>query len=181
MNSIVENIVSVFDRATNAEVEDGLFWYPRANQIAREIADGDVSRGAGVIAALSPLMPWDRNVALARAAFDNGQAHGGLGRNVAKADAIIAGADPLDVLGGDKVRSFYANIVNPWGDAVTIDRHAYDIATGVKRGNDRPNIGKQVYREMSAAYIAAAERLSIFPLELQAVTWVTWRREHGIA
>ena len=176
---LIENITAVFDRATQDEVEDGLFWYPRAHQIAREIAP-TVEAGAGVIAALSPMMTWDRNIMLAREAFATGVAQGGLSKNVAKAQAIIDGADPLDVLGGDKVRTFYGNIVNPWGDGVTIDRHAYDIAVGKRHGNTRPGIGKKVYREFSTAYIQAALGLGVFPVELQAITWTVWRREIGV-
>ena len=78
------------------------------------------------------------------------------------------------------MRTFYGNIVNPWGEGVTIDRHAYDIAVGIRHGNTRPGIGKRVYREFSAAYIAAAHECGIFPLEMQAITWTVWRRENGI-
>jgi hypothetical protein len=40
-----------------------------------------------------------------------------------KALLIRGGASPLDVLGGDKVRSFYKNILNPADNVtVTIDR-----------------------------------------------------------
>lgn len=178
--NLIENITDVFNRASQSEVEDGLFWYPTAQQIASEIAAGDIERGAGVIAALSPMMPWDRNVMLARQAFETGIASGGLGANVRKAQAILDGAAPLDILGGDKVRTFYGNIVNPWGAGVTIDRHAYDIAVGIKHGDKRPGIGKGVYREFAAAYVEAAKSIGIFPLELQAITWTVWRREHGI-
>lgn len=176
---LIENIESVWNAATQDEVESGIMWYPTAHKIAREIAP-TLEAGAGVIAALSPLMPWDRNMYLARESFATGIAFGGLSKNVAKAQAIIDGAVPLEVLGGDKVRTFYGNIVNPWGDGVTIDRHAYDIAVGVKHGKVRPNIGKGVYREFSQAYIDAAAEIGILPLELQAVTWTTWRRIHGI-
>ena len=176
--NLIENITAVFDRANQSEVESGMFWYPTAHRIALE--SGSVERGAGIIAALSPMMPWDRNVELARDAFATDIAYGGLSKNVAKAQAIIDGANPLDVLGGDKVRTFYGNIVNPWGDGVTIDRHAYDIAVGIRHGNKRPGIGKKVYREFSAAYIQAAMGLGVFPAELQAITWTVWRREIGV-
>ena len=72
---------------------------------------------------------------LAAIAFDTGTlGNVGLKSNVDKALAILNGAAPLDILGGDKVRTFYGNIVNPWGEGVTIDRHAYDIVTGKQIG-----------------------------------------------
>ena len=55
--SLIENIIAVYNRAFEHEVIDGLFWYPTANQFAREISHGDIERGVGVIAALSPMMP----------------------------------------------------------------------------------------------------------------------------
>ena len=173
--NLIENITAVFDRASQSEVESGMFWYPTAHRIALE--SGSVERGAGIIAALSPMMPWDRNVMLAREAWGTGTAHGGLTANVAKAQSILEGANPLDVLGGDKVRTFYRNIVSPWGDGVTIDRHAYDIATNTVNGNGYRGIGKRVYAELSEAYVTTASMLGIFPTELQAITWVVWRRE----
>lgn len=178
---MIENIVSVFERATPAEVEAGINWYPTAHRIALEISNGDLERGAGVIAALSPMQKWDRNIELARIAFATGNVTGGLKRNCAKANAIVAGANPLDVLGGEKVLSFYANIVNPQGDAITIDRHAIDIALGrVHTDATRPSMSKGRYAEFFNAYLDAAKRCGVFPLELQAITWVTWRREKGI-
>src|SRR5690349_5596324 len=107
-----QNVLAVYRRATVEQVKDGIGWYPRARSIARDIASGDVERGAGVIAALSPMMPWDRNVALARKAFKDGVATGALTRNCDKATSIVNGAMPLDILGGDKVRAFFANIVD---------------------------------------------------------------------
>lgn len=169
------HILAVLADATDSQMAEGLAWYGDAHAIAAEA--GDVRIGAGVIAALSPLMSWERNVELARDAFRNGHAAGALSRNVAKADAILDGADPLTVLGGDKVRSFYLNILDPFDtEPVTVDRHAYDIATGDRNAeNDRPGIKGKRYRDLADLYRSAAAEAGIIPNQLQSITWTVWR------
>lgn len=177
----VENIIATARRATAAEIESGVTWYNQANEIAAEIAP-NLEAGAGVIAALSPRMPWDRNVSLARQAFINGVASGSLGSNVRKANSIIEGQNPENVLGGDKVRSFYANIVNPFGDDVTIDRHAFDIAMGYSTNDKARSVlsRKGVYEQLANMYREAGSILGLTGAQVQAITWVVWRREKGI-
>jgi hypothetical protein len=105
---------------------------------------------------------------------------------VRQADAILAGAHPLDVLQGPKVREFFrAIMLEP--DAVCIDRHAVDIARGRRGANSDPSILGRVgaYEKAQKAYRDAASILSralgapILPAQVQAVTWVQWRMEHG--
>src|SRR5690606_6619528 len=95
-------------------------------------------------------------------------------------DRILAGEDPLDVLKGDKVRSFYLNILGDT-DAVTVDRHAPELYLG-KRVADRarPSVGKRLYREASDASRTAAAQAprQPTPRDLQAITWLVWRRIH---
>lgn len=176
------NVLAVYTRATADEITNGTNWYQTAHDIATLIAP-TVEAGAGVIAALSPMMGWDRNVMLATKAFADGHASGALSRNVAKADAIMAGAAPLDVLGGKKVRSFYSNILDPAGTHVTIDRHAFDIVAGrVTTDKEKGTLSnKGVYEAHEAAYVEAGEILGLTGSQMQAITWVTWRREKGIA
>lgn len=178
--SLIENITRILTAATDTEIASGTAWYPNAHDFSLEIADGNLEMGAGVIAALSPRMPWGRNMTLAQQAFsDTGLTGGCLGANIVKAQRIIAGEDPLDVLGGDKVRSFYGNIIDPLSDNVTVDAHAFDIAHGMTFGKDRPNIGKIIYRELSDAYREVAAINDFAPGEVQAITWVSWRNLHN--
>ncbi len=179
----VENVLSVARRASAADIESGISWYNEAHDIAANISPIGTAAGAGVIAALSPRQGWNRNVMLARDAFVLGSAYGSLGHSIRKANAIIAGADPLDVLGGNKVRAFFDNILWPdHSDMVTIDRHAFDVAYGrstddvTRRMLDR----KGVYDAVSDMYRAAASDLGITAPQLQAITWTTWRRVKGI-
>lgn len=174
----VENILAVWEDATDAHHESGMRWYDFAHDFALDISGGDITRGAGVLAALSPNKAWDVNMRLAQRAFVDGVASGTLGNAVGKANAILAGSDPLDVLGnGLKTRNFYLNIARPsCPEAVTIDRHAYDIALGERNAeNKRVSLTPGRYAAFCDAYRVAAARLGILPLQLQAVTWEAWR------
>jgi hypothetical protein len=176
----VANVLKVYRSATDAQLAEGIRWYDDAHSLAVALDRDNVKRSAGVIAALSPMMPWGRNVALATRAYADGFASGCLKTSCAKADAILAGADPIDVVGkGDKVRNFYLNILNPSDPCggVTVDRHAFDIAVG--RVTDDATRGvisrKGVYDAFADVYREAARIAGIGSAQMQAVTWVVWR------
>lgn len=176
-----DNILSVFDSAALGDLASGMFWYADAHALANELSPGDVWRGAGVIAAFSPVCPWDRNVMLAREAFRTGNATGHTKAMCGQAQRILDGEHTLDVLNGDKVRAFASAIAtNGKSDVATIDRHAYDIAMGKVFADKERKIGRRVFREMSAAYNEAARLRSIETAEMQAVTWVVWRKMKGV-
>jgi hypothetical protein len=86
----------------------------------------------------------------------------------------------LKVLNGPKISAFFDNIMG--GDSVTIDGHARNIAYGerIQLKSDKANIGVKEYRTLAQAYRDVAENLNIKACDLQAITWVTWRRVHGI-
>lgn len=183
---LTENILSVYRRATPQNIVEGMAWYDDAHSFARTLDPKNPSRGAGVIAALSPMSGWDNNKNKARQLFtQEGDGTGiGMRRNVAKAIDIYNGADPLDILGGNKVRAFYATILDPTGDHnPVIDRHAFDIAMG----KQFPNKGrvalerKGEYDRFATAYREAAATIGIGPAQLQAITWVAWRESLGKA
>ena len=177
INSAARNIRKVLASASDAERESGMAWYRTAHEIAAEIAP-TAEIGAGVIAALSPQTSWDQNVVIARRIMSTGVLSGHTGANLRKAERIMAGEDPLDVLGGLKVRSFYRNILTPdVASTVTIDRHAFDIGLGLRTysGKDRVGITPKRYEALSAAYARVAGQNGMLPHELQAVTWEAWR------
>lgn len=168
-----DNILAVYRRATPADIMEGMSWYQNAHLIAREA--GNVAVGAGILSALSPRMPWSRNVALARQGFVAPLTGGALTRSIAAANAILGGANPLDILGGLKTRAFFDNILNPLtSDEITVDTHAIKIA-----GLDRDSVGKGLYRDIANGYREAADIVGIMPLEMQAVTWTVYRNEKG--
>ena len=190
----VQNIIKKYREATPELLKGGSEWYERAHDEAKKVGGGDVRKGAGVIAALSPLSDWNRNVAEAHEMRKTGTVRSALiPANVDKAHRILAGEDPHDVLGGHKVRSFFENIHDPSNKGpVTIDRHAYDIAmghpfvgTGRKStprgggGKMSPDIGlsaKNRYDHFVDSYHKAAQHLEVdVPNKAQAVSWVTHR------
>ena len=188
MEPNVENVLSVFEMATDKQIADGLNWYRSAQDFARELDPTNFSRAAGIIASLSPRCNWPRNKELAARVYADGIASGHTGDNCNKAMAIYTGADPLDVLGakpgsGQKTRNFYLNILDPENPIpVTIDGHAFDIAVGMQTGNKvRATLQRKGrYEKFADVYRTVAGQVGFRPLELQAITWVTWRNSIGI-
>ena len=193
----VDNIKAIYQLATLTEQQDGITWYPNALQIARNLADRYSIREAqaiGVIAALSPRNRWERNVQDADAiiaAFKAGGAEQAMltkvctfTSNKAKAVKILTATyadldDVLEILSGPKLREFASCIAGL--DDVCIDGHAFCIWAANRTGlADVPAIGVKLRREIKAAYQAAANELGITPSACQAITWVTWRRIHGV-
>lgn len=175
------NIMRTYRRATDSERVENAIWYRNARDIALELSPGDVWRGAGVLSALSPLKKWDLNVRIARQSFATGIAQGNIGQHNEKAQRILDGEYALDVLRGDKTRSFAEAIATGgMGSIATIDRHAHDIAMGRVFTDQTRKIGKRIYRDMAAAYSECAEYAGESVNGMQAITWVVWRREKGI-
>lgn len=177
----IENILTVLSEATAEEWAEGMGWYQAAHTFAVGLGrryNLSVEQAAGIIAALSPRLPWDRNMVYADRLCATGDApvmHG----NKAKALRILYGAAPMDVLSGPKVCAFYVNILQPdCLHTVTVDRHACDVATGDK-GDDasRQRIleRKGGYLAVVNAYRRAAALVNITPSQAQAITWVCWR------
>lgn len=192
----VSNVLAVYNGASAFALRSGLSWYLDAHNFARIVGGGrpeHIRRNAGIIAALSPMNEWENNKRKAaqlislrgRVSVARGQSNGiGLSTNVAKAIAIYNGRDPLDVLGGDKVRAFFSTILDPTGDFdPVIDRHAFDIAVGERTDEKRRGIlsRKGVYHEFAHVYREAAKIAGIGSAQMQAITWVAWKEALGIA
>ena len=183
----VANVLAVYNGASAHAMREGLSWYLDAHNVSRALASAHnltVAQVAGIIAALSPMNGWENNKRKAAQLISQGNGEGcGLRKNVAKAMAIFDGADPLDILKGDKVRAFYRTILDPFGDIdPVIDRHAFDIAVGERTDDKRRGIlgRKGVYEEFAHVYREAAMVAGIGAAQMQAVTWVAWREALGI-
>ena len=193
----IDNIKAIYQLATLTEKQDGITWYPQADQIAISLADRheiSEAQAIGVIAALSPRNRWERNVQDADsliAAFVAGGSEQAMltkvctfGANKAKAVKVLGLIAPtlaqvLDVLSGPKLREF-ASCIAGLAD-VCIDGHAFCIWNGGRTSlADVPAIGVKLRREIKADYQAAADELGLTAAALQAITWVTWRRIHGV-
>ena len=196
MTQHVRNILKVYRMATDDDMRAGIEWYARAFREAVAISSRlalPVSTVVGVMAALSPNNRWERNKA---DAFNLCSAYvKGLTVDDFKVstyhkmkvkawsileDGLTDDDTILDRLNGQKIRSFYSNIMGL--DEVTVDGHALNIARGYRVGlkGDDTNIGVRLYRELQAAYVRAAKRAGVKPHEMQAVTWTVWKRIHQI-
>lgn len=184
------NILRILDSASDSELREGREWYRNARSIAAGLADKymleSVEHGAGIIAALSPSTAWHVNIRDAHAVCSARQgdplpACSTYGPMIYRAIQIRDGAKPLDVLGGPKVIRFYKCIINPESCTdVVIDRHAFMLATGAVRDlkeslNELKRKGRYQTNGYSRCQRAAKER-SMLPHQLQATTWLTWRR-----
>jgi hypothetical protein len=179
----VENIVRVFRSADASQLARGTSWYADAHTIALGFDRNNVRRAAGILAAVSPRVKWNRNITIAARTYVEGFASGTLNGSCAKATAILKGAEPLDVLGGPKTRAFFGVIVDPTNPTdVVVDRHAFDIAAGmVTNDKTRAPIGKaKGYETIAALYRDAARILGMSPSQVQAVTWIVWRETESI-
>lgn len=188
MSEHVQRIMNAYKSASGQQLEEGMHWYEKAHNIATKIGGGDTAKGAGIIAALSPQTGWGRNLMLAGELVKTGTTRHTTD-SLQKAQRILEGEHPDDVLKGLKVTSFYKNIYDPSDPhPVTIDRHAHDIAMGIAfRGNKKsdepsPDLGlaeKGRNFHFQDAYRNAAEQLNI-PIanKVQSTSWVAHRGRH---
>lgn len=199
--SLVSEIATQVNNVPAVTASESAAWYIEANEFAVKLAaqyEMSVSKVAGVIAAVSPRMPWLRNKKVAEAivstyakyddlsAIDAAKEIGlALSANVAMAVKICRGEAIADVLTGTKRRSFYNNIVAPSGiDSVTVDTWmmvAYcnvasvDKKTAEKfiRSNETALGGTGAgYFVIAEAVREVARTLNMTANAIQAVYWV---------
>lgn len=180
---MISNILEVYNQSSPLDIAEGLRWYEGAKRECVNLARRNkitLRQAIGIVAALSPRVNWGRNV-IAAQSLVRGLPGEGFGANKAKAFKILEGEDPNDVLGGDKVKSFFSNISRPTtSQDVTIDRWAIRITKGPDSWKDNVNTptAKQ-YLQLGNEYREAAALVGLRPSELQAITWVTIKRLCG--
>jgi len=186
------NIIRVYEKATESERAAGTNWYPEAREFAVELSiryDISVKAVAHVIAALSPNVSWSQNKRAAAIIIDEANwgdvrvaTVNGYPKNVDKAWQIARasrnGVQWDHILSGPKVTAFADNILHPpSSNSVTVDVHALSIADGVRyTTKTAPKLTPKQYEFYADVYRKTAAQLELTPLELQAITWVTWRR-----
>jgi len=202
--AVTRNISGMLQLASQTDILSGLDWYKRAYNLGVRLIhayDGlTLGQAVGVIAALSPNNKWTRNCTDAEAmikAWHMGADPMGVkvctfNPNKAKAAAILAlTADDLEtdtiaeILNGRKVVAFYRSIMGD-PDAVCVDGHAYAVWIGERVPTTQtPSIGVKLYADIARAYQLVAKRsyelcgTTLTPTQVQAVTWVTYRRLLG--
>jgi hypothetical protein len=113
------------------------------------------------------------NVKLAEDAVA-GNVHGHTPDSLDKVRAMMAGADPADVLPMHaKTGHFFLCILDPSDpDPVCVDRHAHDVAVGERYGErSRGLSSKTRYATLALAYRLAARELGQLPQRVQATVW----------
>lgn len=180
------NLIKLFHSVDESVKNEGINWYKEANQFCAQVSkkyDVPLNKVCAIMSALSPATNYEQNkkdtenfIKLQKKLIRKYKCTT-YGQNVNKAKLIyLSDSDPIEFFSmktGAKTYNFYLNILNPNCDkSVTIDRHAYKIATG------KPYSGltKVNYEKIAQKYINAAKKLNLLPLELQAVLWVDYRK-----
>ena len=193
--SYYSNIIKVFLQANDAEIQHGLSWYSIAKAEAYAISDKHqlpLHIVIGVIAALSPTNKWELNLKNADdmcRIFVNGgyveDTKPSTYKTMRDKAWHILQSMPHDlhgvvfILNGPKISDFSQCIAGE--DICVIDGHAWCIANNDRRTmQEVPNIGKKLRSELQAAYSKAGKKHGLTAYQMQAVTWVTWRRIHGV-
>ena len=196
MTVSIRNIIATYKLATPSEIKEGIAWYLNATTDCKNIAikyELPIHIVIGVVSALSPNNKWTRNITNADdlcKAFIDGQDMDSIKVSTyhkmkQKAWSILEQMPSYDetikILNGKKIVSFFRNISGDETD-ITIDGHARNIYYNDRQGLTTPNtnIRKLEYLDIQKAYLRASKKLGIKAYELQAITWVAWRRIHGI-
>ena len=204
--AVTRNISGMLQLATQGDILSGLEWYNRAHKLGVRLIHAyeglTLGQAVGVIAALSPNNKWTRNCVDAEAMIKAW--HMGVdpltvkvctfNKNKAKAAAILSlsnaeATGKVDVisgiLNGRKVVAFYRSIMGD-PDAVCVDGHAYAVWIGERIPiTQTPSIGVKLYADIARAYQLVAKRsydlcgTTLTPTQVQATTWVTYRRLLG--
>lgn len=191
----VRNILAVYSQATSEELAHGREWYQEAQRSSQAIADKcglPLRIVVGVVAALSPTNKWDRNLIDAEL-FCQTFVDGGYIEDVSactyktmweKAWRILQEMPEdcqtvANILNGPKITDFFWCIMG--FDTCVIDGHAWGIANADRRTmQEVPSIGKKLRKELQDAYAVAAHVKGMTAYQMQAATWVAWRRIHGV-
>ncbi len=169
-------------------------WFEEARAMAHEIArfyDVKLRVVAGMVAVISPMVKWDWNTAagmkypnldnVATIIWGMQQGHGferiqarvtAFPENTLKAMKILSTGRVFPTLSGEKVTSFFINIMRPWSTSrVTIDvwMHRAGLNEYIdKRISTKLTPEYAVFRE---ALLTVADLVEISPHGLQATIW----------
>lgn len=180
-------LAQLVNRAPDTVWRMGRDWYDCAGDLADQAAAQTGWSGRdvrGVLAALSPMVSWAHQCSalvpflMAELSEPGTGKHAGFTRNLNRARRILRDrCDPLDVLGGPKVRAFYRALSGD-PESVTVDRHALAAATAWAGWCPNPT-AQRVARVQQAHLVAVGllQRPWLNPRDLQAVAWLAWRLE----
>lgn len=196
-----DSIIATYFQSNTLDRQVGMNWYHNAYEVCVTLGqkygvDSDIV--AGVIAALSPNNKWQSNVIDAETMLRAWAAE--IDYNSVKVSTYSLNKDKaatildcqlnrdqiIKVLRGNKTIAFFLCIASD-GDSNTpcIDGHAYNIWNGtVSTLKDVPSMSDKTFCHIQDAYRDAAKLISTVSglyhsaAQVQAITWVTYRRIH---
>ena len=196
----IDSIIAMYFRSNEIDKLKGKNWYSNAYDITVTIGrkyEVNERTVAGVISALSPTNKWTRNIEDAKNMFRH-HSYGfsfndckvsTFNTQKNKAIEIIENNYSDDVvikniLNGQKTKSFYSNIsTNGKTDDCTVDGHSYNVWNGTATSlRNVPSITEKSYKMIQNDYkeatdiINSIERNNYNTSQIQAITWVAYRR-----
>lgn len=184
-NKYKRNAAQYIAALTESEKQQAIEWYADAHKEALNLATifagkYPLASIVKVIAVLSPGIQWEVNKRAAfcllnNHAYNAGMTVAGYGQNVAKAMAILDGAQDL-LPSAQKTYAFYKNILTAGqNDGVTIDRHAFKALNNISKGGSVA-ITKKQYDQLELGYRQLADDYELTPPQMQALVWVGYKK-----
>lgn len=172
-----QKILDIISKLDETNYHASLDWYYILHDYAQNLAERNgliLLQTAGIISALSPMVMFTTNLrdaerfcstrSIANLATYNSQRMKALRIIGAKTEKEV-----LDILGGNKTKSFFLNILKPeTSQECTIDTHMIKFF-GFK------NLTPKRYAQASQWLTEAALELDLKPHQVQALVWVGMR------
>jgi len=181
----INNILAVYQQATEAEKQEGIAWYKEARTFCHDTAKEysvSIEVVIAVVSALSPRNKWKTNLkdtitvleAVRQGKFPEDVKTSTFHRNKEKAFRIIQESNSSLVEKSNKTAAFFDNIKAENSLMITVDTHANAIYHGEAIHAKR--ITNKAYQQISDDYRLVALEVGLKGYQLQAVCWVTWQR-----
>ena len=163
-------------------LEKGKNWYPNENDYSRDLANKynlDLQQITGLFAAFSPLKSVTENKRIL-VNFLNGSRYGHTSLQMNKAELILQtnNLEKIDViLSGRKTTAFHRHLHNPLcKEKVCIDTH---LIKYFNEGNVI-HITPNRYSMYENAIKKWANKVNMYPSEIQAILWILAKQKYGI-
>jgi hypothetical protein len=155
-------------------VTEGKGWYPEMHSWVTTLAsehDVPTETVAGLAAIYSPRRRWERVMDMVDLKLA-GVKVPVMMREATKVARVLDGEDPVTVVSGQKVSSFYQNLLLNLS-VVTIDTWAFSQVTGK---DYEPNFramlqNKDQYAMYASCFRTVADEVGLEPAEFQSVLW----------
>ena len=174
----VNRVEKWFVKATEEDILQGRCWYENANAWASSFEGVSTEEVAHITAILSAQCDWETNKKNVSRFLS-----GDMGSIFATKKQLRECADVLDGWRippkRRKTHAFANTIVNPQTqELVVIDRHAIKVAYDQVK-SDPIIVTDKRYRDAEKAYLIVADRCDFLGNQIQAITWLTYKRVVG--